>query len=91
MDAADAYGSYLGLAFQIVDDILDVTSTTEVLGKPVGSDVAEQKVTFVTLLGLEAAQQEAEALTQKAIAVLETLPQPEFLLALTQSLLMRKN
>ena len=91
MDAADAYGSYLGLAFQIVDDILDVTSTTEVLGKPVGSDVVEQKVTFVTLLGLEAAQQEAEALTQKAIAVLETLPQPEFLLALTQSLLMRKN
>lgn len=91
MDAADAYGSYLGLAFQIVDDILDVTSTTEVLGKPVGSDAAEQKVTFVTLLGLEAAQQEAEALTQKAIAVLETLPQPEFLLALTQSLLMRKN
>ena len=53
--------------------------------------MAEQKVTFVTLLGLEAAQQEAEALTQKAIAVLETLPQPEFLLALTQSLLMRKN
>lgn len=89
--AADAYGSYLGLAFQIVDDILDVTSTTEILGKPVGSDVSEQKVTFVTLLGLETAQKEAEALTQKAIAVLETLPQSTFLLALTQSLLVRKN
>ena len=54
--AADTYGSYLGLAFQIVDDILDVTSTTDVLGKPVGSDAEENKVTFVTLLGLEAAQ-----------------------------------
>lgn len=89
--AADTYGSYLGLAFQIVDDILDVTSTTEVLGKPVGSDAEEQKVTFVTLLGLETAQQEAEALTRKAMAVLETLPQPAFLLALTRSLLVRKN
>lgn len=89
--AADTYGSYLGLAFQIVDDILDVTSTTEVLGKPVGSDAEEQKVTFVTLLGMETAQQEAEALTRKAMAVLETLPQPAFLLALTRSLLVRKN
>ena len=84
--AADAYGSYLGLAFQIVD----VTSTTEVLGKPVGSDAIEQKVTFVTLLGLEAAQKEAENLTEKAMSVLKPLPHPEFLLALTQSLLVRK-
>jgi geranylgeranyl diphosphate synthase type II len=89
--AADAYGSYLGLAFQIVDDILDVTSTTEVLGKPVGSDVASDKVTFVTRMGMEAAQQEATALTEKALAILRTMPQPDFLLALTHSLLVRKN
>lgn len=44
---ADQYGAKLGLAFQIVDDILDVTSTSEVLGKPVGSDAAEGKTTFV--------------------------------------------
>ena len=89
--AADTYGSYLGLAFQIVDDILDVTSTTDVLGKPVGSDAEENKVTFVTLLGLEAAQKEAAALTEKAMAMLKTLPNPEFLMALTQSLLSRKH
>ena len=89
--AADTYGSYLGLAFQIVDDILDVTSTTDVLGKPVGSDAEENKVTFVTLLGLEAAQKEAAALTEKAMATLKTLPNSEFLMALTQSLLSRKH
>lgn len=43
---ADQYGAKLGLAFQIVDDILDVTSTSEVLGKPVGSDAAEGKTTL---------------------------------------------
>ena len=89
--AADTYGSYLGLAFQIGDAILDVTSTTDVLGKPVGSDAEENKVTFVTLLGLEAAQKEAAALTEKAMAMLKTLPNPEFLMALTQSLLSRKH
>ena len=81
----------IGLAFQIQDDILDVTSTTDVLGKPVGSDAEENKVTFVTLLGLEAAQKEAAALTEKAMAMLKTLPNPEFLMALTQSLLSRKH
>ena len=89
--AADTYGSYLGLAFQIVDDILDVTSTTDMLGKPVGSDAEENKVTFVILLGLEAAQKEAAALTEKAMEMLKTLPNPEFLMALTQSLLSRKH
>ena len=53
-DAAREYAEHLGMAFQIQDDILDVTATTEVLGKPVGSDEANQKTTFVTLLGVEA-------------------------------------
>lgn len=52
--AAREYSEHLGLAFQIQDDILDVTATTEILGKPVGSDQANRKTTFVTLLGIDA-------------------------------------
>ena len=53
---AAEYGFRLGLAFQIIDDILDVTSTTEELGKPVGSDEEENKTTFVTLYGRKSAR-----------------------------------
>ncbi len=91
MAIADAYGAKLGLAFQIVDDILDVTSSAEVLGKPVGSDAEEGKTTFVTLLGLEQAQKRAAALTEEAKALLVKLPEHDFLLALTEELLSRKN
>ncbi len=52
-EAARIYAEHLGMAFQIQDDILDVTATTESLGKPVGSDEANQKTTFVTLFGVE--------------------------------------
>lgn len=54
------YAAELGLVFQIVDDILDVTSTTEELGKPVGSDADNDKTTFITLYGLQGAHEEAE-------------------------------
>lgn len=87
---ADQYGAKLGLAFQIVDDILDVTSTSEVLGKPVGSDAQEGKTTFVTLLGLERARQKAAALTEEAKEILMQFPDHEFLLDLTEELLMRE-
>lgn len=87
---ADQYGAKLGLAFQIVDDILDVTSTSEVLGKPVGSDAEEGKTTFVTLLGLEEAQGRAAALTEEAEQILAQFPEHEFLMALTQELLRRE-
>ena len=87
---ADHYGACLGLAFQIVDDILDVTSTTEVLGKPVGSDAAEHKQTFVTLLGIDAAREEANRLTQEAIEALQPFPEHAVLLDLTKELLERK-
>ena len=80
----------VGLAFQIQDDILDVTSTSEVLGKPVGSDAEEGKTTFVTLLGLEEAQRRAAALTEEAEQILAQFPEHEFLMALTQELLRRE-
>ncbi len=65
--AAYQYGYYLGIAFQIIDDILDVTSTTEQLGKPVGSDKENNKSTFVSTLGLDAAISMANEYTNKAI------------------------
>lgn len=72
--AADVYAESIGLAFQIVDDILDVTSSTEMLGKPVGSDEKNDKVTFVKLLGLEKCKALADKLTQTAIQALNDLP-----------------
>lgn len=86
---ADRYGACVGLAFQIVDDILDVTSTTEVLGKPVGSDEASNKTTFVTLMGIEKAQELAGALTEEAIQILKQFSGHEFLTDLTHDLLVR--
>lgn len=91
LETATQYAALLGLAFQIVDDILDVVSTEEELGKPIGSDAAQNKNTFVSLYGLEKAQQEAAALTSQALALLEKLPNGEFLIALTNLLLCRKS
>lgn len=68
-----AYGDRIGLAFQIRDDILDVTATTEALGKPSGSDSRHSKSTFPGLIGLEASRERAEALAQRAAAELAPL------------------
>ena len=65
--AARDFGYNLGVAFQIVDDILDVTSTTETLGKPVGSDAENQKSTFVSIFGLQKAKKLADEYTLKAV------------------------
>lgn len=81
----------IGLAFQIQDDILDVTSTDEELGKPVHSDEKNNKVTYVTLFGLEGAQKEVAQLSGKAIAILESLEQKnEFLNLLVEKLVNRR-
>ena len=73
-------GRKVGVAFQIQDDVLDVTSSMEVLGKPIGSDEKNNKVTYVTLLGLEKAQEAVEKLSNEALSLLEQLPvQSEFL------------
>ena len=65
---------YVGVAFQIQDDILDVTSTSEVLGKPVHSDEKNEKTTYVTLMGIDEAKKEVESLSNEAITLLHQLP-----------------
>lgn len=64
-------GTKLGLAFQIQDDILDVTSSLEVLGKPIGSDARNEKATYVVFEGLEKAGAEVERLSREAVAILD--------------------
>lgn len=87
---AQAYGENLGLAFQIVDDILDMVGSETELGKPIGSDVQNEKVTFLTLCGMERAEQLAEEYTQKAIKAISVYPDADELRALTVSLLSRR-
>lgn len=90
--AAEEYCECIGLAFQIVDDILDVTSDAETLGKPVGSDSANQKSTYVSLLGLEKSAEYAEELTNRAKKALKIFgAEGEFLALLADKLLSRKN
>ena len=92
LNAAREYCADIGLAFQIVDDILDVTSSSEVLGKPVGSDGEKQKSTYVSLLGLEKSQALADELTEKAKAALSVFgDEKDFLLMLADMLADRKN
>ena len=66
-------GSDVGLAFQIRDDILDVTGEDEALGKPVGSDEKNGKTTYVSLVGLEKAEEDVRTISQRAIAGLDSL------------------
>lgn len=81
----------LGLAFQIQDDILDVTSSTEVLGKPVGSDAKNHKTTYVTLRGIENASKEVEEHSRKSVELLNTLVvKNEFLTKLMMELVHRE-
>ena len=68
--AAERYAHAIGLAFQIVDDILDVTSTAEELGKPIGSDADNEKNTFMSLLGIERCRESVAQLTEEAIDAL---------------------
>ena len=65
----------IGIAFQIQDDILDVTSSLEVLGKPTGSDEKNQKATYVSLNGLEQSRQDVKALSEEALGILRAFPE----------------
>ena len=69
-NAAALYAECIGLAFQIVDDMLDVTSDEATLGKPIGSDSANNKSTYVSLLGLDECKKLASRLTDEAISSL---------------------
>jgi len=71
LEALTAFGYALGLAFQVIDDILDVTQSTEVLGKTAGKDVAVEKSTYPAVLGLEKSRKEAAKLTKQAMDALQ--------------------
>ena len=64
--AVTQFGHRLGLAFQVIDDILDVTQTSEILGKSAGKDIATQKATYPAVIGLEKSRGEARRLTRQA-------------------------
>lgn len=85
------FGKLLGLAFQIQDDILDVTSTSSEMGKPVGSDEKNHKTTYVSLFGLEKCQNLNQQLTEQAIKSLDLFKErADFLKELALWLLNRK-
>lgn len=89
LKAAGKYAENLGLAFQLVDDILDITSTGEVLGKPIGSDARDGKETYVAVCGIGAAREKAAEFTEKAMNALEVFSEHSFLSELTEKLLYR--
>lgn len=91
MRAAYVYAECVGLAFQIVDDILDVTADSAELGKPTGSDLENHKSTYVSLLGLEHSRELVQELTNKALGALNAFQtDTAFLKELAQTLAVRK-
>lgn len=85
------YGAVLGLAFQVVDDILDVTADTATLGKTAGKDAVQNKPTFVSLLGLDASKAYAQTLLEQALRALKDsgLPDTRALQALAEMVVVR--
>ena len=91
VDRIEQIAGDIGLAFQIKDDILDVTSTSEKLGKPVHSDEKNEKVTYVTLMALDSAEAEVARISERAMQSFEALPyQNEFLKQLIVRLISRE-
>ena len=91
LEKVQKIASDVGIAFQIQDDILDVTSTTEELGKPVHSDEKNEKTTYVTLKGLEKATRDVEVISQEALELLSGLDRENtYLTQLIQELIHRK-
>ena len=71
LQALASFGYHVGLAFQVIDDILDITQTSEQLGKTAGKDTASQKATYPSIVGLEKSRRIAKQLTEKAFAALK--------------------
>lgn len=91
IEKLEQIGSKIGIAFQIQDDILDVISSAEELGKPIGSDEKNNKTTYVTLEGIEKAGDEVQKLTDEAVGLLRELTdEKSFLEELFQSLCARR-
>jgi geranylgeranyl diphosphate synthase type II len=90
--ALTRYGENIGLAFQIVDDILNVEGTTVELGKPVGSDSRKNKLTYPSLYGIEVARQKADEYMSEAIRILsEFSSEADPLREIAQYLVTRRN
>jgi geranylgeranyl diphosphate synthase type II len=89
--AVEKIAKNVGIAFQIQDDILDVTSTAEVLGKPIMSDEKNEKTTYVTLVGLDKAKEYVESISMEAIETLHQFQTDDlFLEQLLTALIHRK-
>jgi geranylgeranyl diphosphate synthase type II len=91
LQAARDYAAHVGLAFQIQDDILDVTGDQAVLGKAIGSDASNQKTTFVSVYGLETCRGMVRNLTQQALAAAAVFDDSAFLTELALYLAQRNN
>ena len=92
LEAAARYGAAIGVAFQLRDDVLDVTSTEAELGKPIGSDAQEGKNTYVSLVGMAECEQRILRLTEAAKhALSEGFSDTAFLDSLADSMAVRKN
>lgn len=89
ISAAELYAEKLGLAFQIIDDILDVTGDEKLLGKPIGSDSDNGKTTYVAVNGIENSRMMAGVLTDEALKALDAFEDTQFLKELTLFLLKR--
>ena len=89
--AAERYARGIGLAFQIVDDVLDVTADAALLGKPIGSDAENEKTTFLTYYTTDEALQQARTVTNEAKEALAEMPHNEFLMGLADYLVSRNH
>ena len=90
MEAVVTYAENIGLAFQIVDDILDCTGDAELLGKATGMDAAREKTTFMTFYTVDEAKFYAEKLTEEAISVIREFEDSEVLCTLAEWLKSRE-
>ncbi len=91
MVALKKYAQLIGIMYQVQDDIIDITSSEEELGKPCGSDIAANKSTYPALLGLQGAQEKALLLYQQALQALDDLPYNTKLLAEFSTFIIKRN